>query len=283
MLKNSTSALLLQNHLLPVSTVSLKRFISFSGGVESTTMCILYGKGATAIWCDTGAEHDEMYKRIDDCEKALKEIHKGDFELIRLKPEVKVKGSWVDNLIDAIVGWKFMPSQGQRWCTGKFKIVPIDNFLSEQGNCELLIGLNADEETREGNWGLKANVKYSYLLQEDDITREDCIDILNEYNLNPDFPLYMSRGGCFMCIYKSIAEYKAMYIFDRKTFDKVKAIEQKVQDKRTKFFTISVSKKSMQWIESEVEREIQGWGIDAVKDFYKQIEQKQACGAFCHR
>jgi len=261
----------------------VKKFISFSGGVESTTMCILYGKGAKAIWCDTGAEHDEMYERINFCEKALKQIHGEDFEIIRLMANVKVKGNWVDNLIDAILGWKFMPSQGRRWCTGKFKIEPIDNFLSEQGECELLIGLNSDEESRDGNWGLKSNVRYSYPLQEDDITRDECKDILKEYNLLPDFPLYMNRGGCFMCIYKSISEYKAMYIFDRKTFDKVKAIENKVQDKRAKFFTISVSKKSMQFIEDEVEREIRGWGIEAVKGFYEQVEQQQACGAFCHR
>lgn len=261
----------------------MKRFISFSGGVESTTMCILYGKGATAIWCDTGAEHDEMYERIDYCEKRLKEIHKGDFKLIRLKASVMVKGNLVSSLIDAIVGWKYMPSQGRRWCTGRFKIEPIDLFLKEQGECELLIGLNADEETREGNWGLQANVKYLYLLQEDDITRDDCKDILIEYGLLPDFPLFMNRGGCFMCIYKSISEYKAMYIFDRLTFDRVRDIEEKVQDKRTKFFTISVSGKSMSWIAAEVEREIQGWGINTVKEFYKQIESKQACGAFCHR
>ena len=49
-----------------------KRFISFSGGVESTTMCILFGKGAKAIWCDTGAEHEEMYERIDFVEAKLK-------------------------------------------------------------------------------------------------------------------------------------------------------------------------------------------------------------------
>ncbi len=86
-----------------------------------------------------------------------------------------------------------------------------------------------------------------------------------------------------MCIFKSIAEYKAMYIFDRKTFDIVWQLELKIQDKRNKFFTISVSKKSMTWIAEEVEREISLWGLDAVKEFYKQIEQKQACGAFCHR
>ncbi len=155
----------------------MKKFISFSGGVESTTMCILYGADAKAIWCDAGAEHDEMYQRIDDCEKAIKLIHP-NFEIIRLKASVKVKGTIVDNLIDAILGWKFMPSQGRRWCTGKFKIEPIDLFLKEQGDCELMIGLNADEEKREGNWGLMANVKYSYPLQEDDITRDECKDIL---------------------------------------------------------------------------------------------------------
>jgi 3'-phosphoadenosine 5'-phosphosulfate sulfotransferase (PAPS reductase)/FAD synthetase len=57
----------------------MKKFISFSGGVESTTMCILYGKGAKAIWCDTGAEVTEMYDRMELVESRLKELHKGDF------------------------------------------------------------------------------------------------------------------------------------------------------------------------------------------------------------
>lgn len=33
------------------------RYIAFSGGVESTTMCLLYGKGATAIFSDTVSKH----------------------------------------------------------------------------------------------------------------------------------------------------------------------------------------------------------------------------------
>ncbi|MBP9791254.1 MAG: phosphoadenosine phosphosulfate reductase family protein [Bacteroidia bacterium] len=259
------------------------KFISFSGGVESTAMCVLYGADAKAIWCDTGSEHDEMYARIDFCEAAIKKIHP-NFEIIRLKPNVKVKGKFVSVLTDAIIGWKFMPSQGRRWCTGSFKIEPIDNFLAEQGECELMIGLNTDEETRSGNWGMKANVKYSYPLQEDDLTRDDCKDVLEQYNLLPDFPLYMNRGGCYMCIFKSISEYKAMYLFDRKTFERVGTLEESIQDKRNKFFTISTSQKSMRWIAEQVETEITGWGgIDVVKAFYQQIEQKQACGAFCHR
>lgn len=62
------------NTLLGEDVGLSKRFISFSGGVESTTMCILFGKGAKAIWCDTGAEHEEMYATIDFVEAKLKEL-----------------------------------------------------------------------------------------------------------------------------------------------------------------------------------------------------------------
>jgi hypothetical protein len=38
-------------------------------------MCLLYGKGATAIFCDTGDEHKELYERLDFLENAFKEIN----------------------------------------------------------------------------------------------------------------------------------------------------------------------------------------------------------------
>ena len=265
----------------------MKRFISFSGGVESTTMCVLYGKGATAIWCDTGAEHPQMYERIDLVEKRLKEIHNGDFELIRIIPNVKVKGTFVNNLIDAIIGWKFMPTVSQRWCTGKFKIEPIDLFLKEQGECELMIGFNSDEEPnkdRTGNFMKCKNVKYTYPLHSDGYDRDYCEDILYRHNLHPQFPIYMKRGGCYMCLFKDVPQYKAMFLFEPETFYKVKDLENAYQGTRKRFFPIMAHKGiSMQMIEDDVNREINLWGRDAVIDMYKSTEQKQACGAFCHR
>lgn len=269
------------------STGNLKRFISFSGGVESTTMCILYGKGATAIWCDTGAEHDEMYQRIDLCEKMLKEMHNGDFELVRVKPSVKIKGKMIDNLLDAVIEWKFMPTVRERWCTGKFKIIPIDNFLKQQGDCELMIGFNADEEPskdRTGNFMKCKNVSYSYPLYNDGLDRKDCESILYEHNLHPEFPIYMKRGGCIMCLFKDKPQYKAMYLFDKKTFERVKQFEIDYQGTRKRFFPIMAhTGVSMQQVEEEVQREIALWGFSQVLEMYSNVEQKQACGAFCHR
>ena len=95
----------------------MNRFISFSGGVESTAMCVLYGKGATAIFCDTGAEPDEMYQRIDFCEKALLELHGGDFRLHRIKASVMAKGKVVDSLLDYILQYGYMPSPTQPGAT----------------------------------------------------------------------------------------------------------------------------------------------------------------------
>jgi 3'-phosphoadenosine 5'-phosphosulfate sulfotransferase (PAPS reductase)/FAD synthetase len=259
----------------------MKRFISFSGGVESTTMCILYGKGAKAIWCDTGAEHSKMYERIDLVEDKLKKLHGGDFEIIRIKANVKAKGKLIDNLLDYILLYKFMPSTMARYCTGKFKIEPIDFFLSEQGECELMIGLNADEQTREGNWGLKTNVKYLYPLQEDGLNRGDCESILDIHGVHPRFPAYMLRGGCSMCFFKSEKEYKALYYLDKEEFNKMVEFEKSYQDNRKKVYSIMPSGKTLEQLATECDAEM---FQEELKEIYQNYnKQGKSCGAFCHR
>ena len=50
----------------------MNKFIAFSGGVESSTMCVLFGDNADAIFADTGFEHELIYKRIDLVENGSK-------------------------------------------------------------------------------------------------------------------------------------------------------------------------------------------------------------------
>ena len=173
-----------------------KKYISFSGGVESTTMCILYGKNAKAIFCDTGAEHNELYERINFVENYCKKLHGDDFEIIKVKADVKTKENrQVDNLADYIIDYKYMPNIRQRFCTRIFKIEPIEKYLSDKGEIQMLIGLNCDEDWRTGNLEKLKNCEYIYPLIDDGLSRQDCVEILNLHRLNPDFPVYMSRGG----------------------------------------------------------------------------------------
>lgn len=263
----------------------MARFISLSGGVESTTMCLLYGKGATAIFCDTGDEHGEMYERLDFLETALTSIHEGDFRLVRIKPSPNIKGRTVETLSDGIRAYSFMPGPRSRYCTTRFKIEPIEAFLKEQGECELLIGFNADEEpgtVRVGNMEKLKNVTYRYPLYDDGYDRNDCEALLRSHGLHPNFPIYMSRGGCKFCFFKSKSEYKALYLLDPKTFHEGWELEKSIQDKRKRYFSI-LPHTTFKAIADEVESELAMWGRDEVLQFYKKSADTKTCGFLCHR
>lgn len=264
----------------------MKRFIAFSLGVESTTMCLLYGKGATAIFTDTGSEHKELYARLALVQATLKQVHGGDFELLVIRPTLISKGVECHSLQQHIEVKKFMPSGQKRYCTVEWKIKPMDAFLKSQGPCELLIGFNADEEPgadRTGNLMRCKNVTYRYPLYEDGHTRDDCKALLRQYDLAPDYPVYMARGGCKWCPFKSIREYKAMYFLDRETFEEGRRLEAGIQDRRAKFFALSSSGRSFQSIADECEREAGLLTAHEMRLTYKQIENSPSCGAFCHR
>lgn len=270
-----------------------KRFISFSGGVESTEMCRRYGKGAIALVSDTGDEEPVMYDRWDFVEQAMKILHDGDFELIRIKPSVVAKGVHCTTLDELALAWQVFPGSNMRYCTKELKINPIDNFLKDKGECELMIGLNADEIfDRTGNLSTLPNVTYTTPLANDGITREDCIEELTKLGLQPNFPPYMQRGGCRKCFFRGKKEAKAKYFFDKNGFLEDQQFEIKINDigKRKltksgnkKFFGINQAYPSYQYIIDECEQEIQMFGLQEMQSQYKNISEHKSCGLFCHR
>lgn len=258
----------------------MTKFISFSGGVESTTMCLLYGKGATAIFSDTGSEHDLMYERLKHVEEYLVNYHGGDFKVVRIKASVDVNGKRVESLTDYIKESAFFPSPRQRFCTRLFKVGVIDKFLSGYGDVELLIGLNADEaENRTGNYGLQKNVKYSYPLIENGLDRSDCMNILEGHGLLPDFPPYMDRGGCKFCPFKSKKEYRAMVHLAPDEINEVMELEETIQDKRNKYFRIRDNMPRMRDFISIEKNNLLG----NLSSYYKSDDEQKSCGVFCHR
>lgn len=148
-----------------------------------------------------------------------------------------------------------------------------------------MIGLNADEEpgnVRVGNFAKLKNVKYSYPLHRDGFDRSDCEAILRQNGMHPNFPIYMSRGGCKFCFYKSKSEYKALYVLDKETFMEGWELEKSVQDKRKKYFSI-LPNTTFAKIANEVEVELQNWGRKEVLEFYAKTAETNVCGLFCHR
>jgi len=257
----------------------MKKYISFSGGVESSTMCVLFGAKADAIFADAGWEHEQIYNRIDLVEKRVREIHNNNFTIHRIKANVTHKGKNIDNLKDYIKETKFYPSQMARYCTRMFKIEPIDDFLNDAGDIELMIGLNYNEQERTGNHGLLPNVKYSYPLIDNKITRQACIKILDKAGLKPSFPPYMQRGGCVGCFYKSKKEFYAMALLSPDEFKEVEDIEKEIQDERGKFYSIRKNIPSMMELRKFAES-----SIFRPEELYGEYDLPETpCGVFCNR
>ena len=255
-------------------------YISFSGGVESTAMCLLYGKGAIAIFADTGAEHKKMYERLSYIGEMLKVYHDGDFELRIVKGNEKAKDIYVDNLTDYIKKMNYFPSPRMRFCTGKFKIKPIDSYLKDKGEVELLIGLNCDEaDNRVGNYLNCDNVKYRYPLVEDGFDRDYCYELLKKYGLEPNFPAYMERGGCKYCPYKAKKEYRAMVHLAIEEIEEVAELEESIQANRNKYFRIRSNMPPM----SEFIKQEKNNLFGNQSDYYKISDEHKSCGVFCHR
>lgn len=78
--------------------MTIPKFISFSGGVESTTMCILYGKDAKAIFADGKSEHKKMYQRLSIVEDEIKKYTQ-ILKLLRCSERKSIRGLF-------IIAWK---------------------------------------------------------------------------------------------------------------------------------------------------------------------------------
>ena len=161
-----------------------------------------------------------------------------------------------------------------------FKIEPIDNFLEQYKDegVELMIGLNADEiDQRTGNHGNKEFVKYGYPLADNGLSRAACITILKKADLYPNFPVYMQRGGCIGCYYKSKKEYEAMALLNPKEFKIVEQTEEHIQDRRGKFFSIIPGIKMCQIRENVSNM------LFKPEEIYASINDATKCGVFCNR
>lgn len=257
----------------------MKKFIAFSGGVESTTMCVLFGASAQPIFTDTGFEDELMYERLELVERILKVRHGPQFSILKIQAQ-NVEGTGTNTLPDYIRKRKFYPSGQARFCTRLFKIKPMDDFLRQQGPSEVMIGLNFDEaDDRVGNYGECKNAKYSYPLVDARITRPQCEFILANAGLLPNFPAYMRRGGCVGCFYKGKKEFEAMALMAPEKANALADLEDSIQDERENHFGIVYGIPNMR----KFIRDARTASLFRADEIYPKSVEQTPCGVFCHR
>ena len=144
-----------------------------------------------------------------------------------------------------------------------------------------MIGLNADEGgQRTGNHGLLKFIDYSYPLFDQGITRAMCKGILKAMNVLPDFPVYMQRGGCKFCYYKSKKEFMAMVFLSPDEMQEVIDLELAIQDEKEEFYNIRDGIPHMEKFRDAIKAQGQ---LFAPEEIYAAVNDASNCGVFCNR
>ena len=246
------------------------KIVSFSGGKDSTALAILEAD-AMPVFADTGWEFDEIYQHIDRFEKVTGR------EVLRLKS----KDLYGESLPESIKRKRFMPGFKARWCTRMHKIEVIETWLMDKVPVEMLIGLRADEEERKGHIVCLDGLTVRYPLKERGMKYQDVVDLCNKYDLLPEYPPYMARGGCEGCFYKSKNEVLALRELKPVVYDELMDLEESVQDERKKF---AVMFPNLGMSLRKFKQQPVLFDLKQVYEDAKDTSQKApACGAFCHR
>lgn len=192
-------------------------FVSVSGGLDSTALAILMSQNSKArfIFADTGDEFPQVHNHLDNMEKVL------GIDIIRVQNKKYT-------LKEYEIQRKFFPSPKARYCTRIFKIKPIEEYLNDYAPFQLAIGLRYDETERTGNIADYA----IYPLQDKKMDRDDVYQLCNDRGLIPEYPWYMSRGGCYSCFFKSKAELLALAKHEPELFNDLIYREETIQKLR---------------------------------------------------
>ena len=110
------------------------------------------------------------------------------------------------------------------WCNSRLKIEPINNYLRQFKDEEVIqyVGIAYDEPKRYERLNHNTHIAPLYDLK---ITEEEALQICKEHNLLS--PIYETsfRGGCWFCPKQGLKQLKNLYKNYPELFNKLKEME----------------------------------------------------------
>ena len=193
-----------------------KNYLSFGGGVNSVALMLWlldHNVEFEAVFADHGGDYPETYEYVDML------MDKG-YEITILKPTKVIHGKTVD-LYGECYEYKTTPSTRFRWCTSKYKVIPIRDYVKRP--CFLFLGIAAEEAHRaKRNKEYEFGIIRDYPLIDHNINRQGCIEIIKAHGL-PVPP----KSGCFFCPFQKASEIRALYHRCDDLFDKALELEKR--------------------------------------------------------
>jgi len=215
----------------------MKHFLSHGGGVNSVAYEIyLNEKGIEheSVFADHGADNPKTYQYMEYFNDEL--IKRGCNPVTII--QAKVKEKTMDEplgLLEYCMLKQTVPQRMLRWCTEKFKILPVSLYINsklEEGEkCNYHIGIAYDEEHRakapQNPPPHLRNKIYRYCFVEDKITRFDNVEMIKKagFKMPP-------KSGCYVCPFQPNKELRELYMKEPCLYEKAKKLETIVNKRR---------------------------------------------------
>jgi 3'-phosphoadenosine 5'-phosphosulfate sulfotransferase (PAPS reductase)/FAD synthetase len=208
--------------------------------VEKPLQVAAYGAGtqssAKLLWIADGllpkpdlVLHSNTMAEMPSTENLISEWARDFVENVLGIPFVVVE-SHRGSIYDDYYAKGAIPIMGVRSCTDNFKIAPQRRFIRTivgKKNGVLLaecwLGITTDEERRRSESNVKwCGLKYP-LLDQMRVSRQDCIDRLEEEGLKVD------KSGCYHCPYAGTTFYRDLRDNHPNLFEKALALEARAE------------------------------------------------------
>ncbi len=214
--------------------------ISLGAGVQSSTLALMAAAGVIspmpecAIFADTGAEPDNVYKWLDWLESKLPfKVHRVSVgDLTETSTRIRISKKTGETYLSHNVPAYTINSNGtfgnyRRQCTDKHKLVPLIKKTDEVRagrNAIVWIGISLDEVQRMKE-SQREGITHKWPLIDLKLSRHQCLQWMN---LN-GFPV-PPRSACTFCPYHSNAEWLRLKTEDPKSFAQAVEYEKKLQE-----------------------------------------------------
>jgi hypothetical protein len=202
---------------------------SYGGGTQSAAIAALIVRGDlpapdVAVIADTSREGSQTWAYL---ESVVAPALRGIVEIHRIPHSYATVDLWTGADESTVIMPMFTSQHGRgmlpKYCSQEWKTRPVHRWLRERGiaSADMWIGFSTDEMQRCRV--PQPPYPHRYPLIERRMSRADCVALVERMGW-PTPP----RSSCWMCPYKSDAEWRAMPADD---FAKAVALEAEIQQR----------------------------------------------------
>lgn len=167
----------------------MKNIVAFSGGKDSTALALAM-RPRYLFHTPTGNELPGVQEHIDDiAQRCAAQV---------ITPNGPTLGALIDTM-------RALPNPLMRWCTRMIKVQPAIDWMGDNPEYRLAVGLRADEDTREGIYDLPVE-RYWFPLREWGWGLREVNACLRKHGV-----MVPVRTDCAVCPYQRLGEWYRLW------------------------------------------------------------------------